>query len=173
MREEIKTVTPFTSRLIKEQIVKMISDIQEKEFTIPITNETNACVLRAEEEFCYNDSYNFWYAVNDEGKILGSIGLKKINSHYGEIKKLFVIQDYRGKGVAQKLMDTLLQKALKHKFECLVLGTVDQFHAAHKFYEKCGFTPLKQKDLPHGFEVNPVDNLFFKKELVTDHRTSS
>jgi hypothetical protein len=52
----------------------MISDIQEKEFWIPITKETNSGVLKAEEEFYYNNSYNFWYAVNDEGKILGSIG---------------------------------------------------------------------------------------------------
>jgi N-acetylglutamate synthase-like GNAT family acetyltransferase len=122
-------------------------------------------VLKAEEEFYYNHSYNFWYAVNDEGKILGSIGLKKNSSHYGEIKKLFVIKDYRGKGVAQKLMDTLLKAALKHKFEFLVLGTVDRLHAAHKFYSKFGFTLINQKDLPRGFEENPLDNLFFRKEI--------
>lgn len=165
MREGIKIVTLSTSRTIRKQIVNMISDIQEKEFLIPITKETNAGVLKAEEEFYYNNSYNFWYAVNDEGKILGSIGLKKISSHYGEVKKFFIIKEYRGKGVAQKLMDTLLKAALKHKFEFLVLGTVDKFHAAHKFYSKSGFTLISKKDLPHGFEVNPLDNLFFRREL--------
>ena len=172
MREEIKIVTLSTSRTIRKQIVNMISDIQENEFLIPITKETNAGVLKAEEEFYFNNSYNFWYAVNDKGKILGSIGLKKINNQYGEIKKLFVIKDYRSKGVAQKLMNTLLKAALKHKLECLILGSVDKFHAAHKFYSKCGFTPMGQKDLPHGFEENPFDNLFFRKEIGKQNSSS-
>jgi len=165
MRQEIKVVTLSTSRTLRKQIVNMISDIQKKEFLIPITKETNAGVLKAEEEFYYNNSYNFWYAVNEEGKILGSIGLKKISNQYGQIKKLFVIKDYRSKGVAQKLMNTLLKAASKHKLEFLVLGTVDKFHAAHKFYIKSGFIPINRKDLPSGFEVNSFDNLFFKREV--------
>lgn len=165
MREEIKIVTLSTSRTIRKQIVNMISDIQENEFLIPITKELNSCVLKAEEEFYYNNSYNFWYAVNDEGKILGSIGLKKISSQYGEIKKFFVIKDYRSKGVAQKLMDTLLKAALKHKFEFLVLGTVDELQAAHKFYAKYGFIPISRKELPREFEVNAFDNRFFRMEI--------
>lgn len=164
MREEVKIVTLSTSRTIRKQVVKMISDIQKEEFLIPITNETNAGVLKAEEEYYYNNSYNFWYAVNDEGKILGSIGLKKINKEYGEIKKLFVIKEYRGKGVAQKLMNTLLKAASRHKFKILVLGTVDKLHAAHKFYTKYGFTQISQNDLPPGFEINPLDSLFFRRK---------
>jgi DNA-binding MarR family transcriptional regulator/N-acetylglutamate synthase-like GNAT family acetyltransferase len=165
MREEVKIVTLSTSRTIRKQIVNMISDIQSKEFLIPITDETNAGVLRAEEEFYYNNSYNFWYAVNAEGKILGSIGLKKINREYGEIKKLFVIKEYRSKGVAQKLMDTLLKAASKHQFKFLILGTVDKLQAAHKFYTKYGFALVKQKDLPKEFERNPLDSLFFKRKI--------
>lgn len=164
MREEIKIMTLSTSRTIRKQIVNMISDIQKKEFLIPITIETNSGVLKAEEEYYYNHSYNFWYAVNAEGKVVGSIGLKKINNQYGEIKKLFVIKEYRSKGVAQKLMDTLLKASFKHQFKFLILGTVDKFHAAHKFYTKYGFDQVSQKDLPKEFETNPLDNLFFRRQ---------
>ena len=172
MRDEIKIFTLSTSRTIRKQIVKMISDIQEKEFLIPITKETNSGILKAVEEFYYNNSYNFWYAVNDEGKILGSIGLKKNNSQYGEVKKLFVVKEYRSKGVAQKLMNTLLKAALKHKFEFLILGTVDKFHAAQKFYTKCGFTSMTQNDLPREFERNPFDNFFFRKKIEKKNKNS-
>lgn len=166
MREDVKIVTLSTSRTIRKQIVNMLSDIQKKEFQIPITSETNSGVLKAEEEYYYNNSYHFWYAVNNEGKILGSIGLKKINNQYGEVKKLFVIKEYRGKEVAQKLMTTLLKAAEKHKFEFLVLGTVDKFHAALKFYSKYGFTPTNLKELPQEFEVNPLDNRFFRAKVA-------
>ena len=122
-------------------------------------------ILKAEEEYYYDNSYNFWYAVNDAGKIVGSVGLKKIDACYGEIKKLFVVKEYRGKGVAQKLMNTLFKAASKHQFEFLILGTVDKLHAAHKFYAKYGFTLMLQQDLPYGFERNPLDTLFFIKAL--------
>lgn len=165
MRDEIKIVTLSTSRTIRKQIVNMIAGIQKNEFAIPITKATNAGVLKAEEEYYYNNSYNFWYAVNDEGEVVGSIGLKKINSQCGEIKKLFVIREYRGKGVAQKLMHTLLKAASKHQFTFLVLGTVDKLHAAHKFYTKFGFAQISQKDLPREFMKNPLDSVFFSRKI--------
>lgn len=165
MRDAVKIVTLSTSRTIRKQIVSMVSDIQKNEFLIPITKDINAGILKAENEYYYHNSYNFWYAVNDEGKILGSIGLKKINEQCGEIKKFFVVVEYRSKGVAQKLMNTLLKAASKHQFEALILGTTDKFHAAHKFYAKCGFVPIGKQELPREFETNPFDSLFFRKRI--------
>lgn len=165
IKDHIKIATLSTSRVIRKQIVHMIENIQTKEFEIPITNEINACILKAEKDFYYNHSYNFWYAIEDNGNIVGSIGLKKIDDQYGEIKKLFVAKSYRSKGVAQRLMNTLIKAALKHKFNFLILGTVDKLHAAHKFYNKYGFEQIKQQDLPSNFEVCPVDSMFFKANI--------
>lgn len=164
-QEDVKIATLSTSRTIRKQIVNMISNIQENEFCIPITEETNACILKAEEQYYYNKSYNFWYAVNEEGEILGSIGLKQVNNTCGQIKKFFVIEKYRGKGVAEKLMQTLLKAASKHEFNVLYLGTIDVLKAAQKFYIKNGFTKINKNELPKEFEANPVDNCFFKKIL--------
>lgn len=165
MRDDVKIMTLSTSRTIRKQIIKMVSDIQKNEFLIPVTDDINSGILKAENEYYYNNSYNFWYAINEEGKVLGSIGLKKIDSRHGEIKKLFVVKKYRGKGVAQKLMNTLLKAATKHQFETLLLGTTDKFYGAHKFYAKHGFTPIGKKELPQGFETNPFDSLYFRKEI--------
>ncbi|HQS83576.1 MAG: GNAT family N-acetyltransferase [Alphaproteobacteria bacterium 16-39-46] len=165
LRDDIKIGALSTSRTLRKQIVTMIEEIQKNEFSIPISDDTNLCVLRAEEDFYYYQTSNFWYAANSTGKILGSIGLKKIDAHYGEIKKFFVVKDYRGKGVAQKLMETLLKSAVKHHFEFLVLGTVDKLHAAQKFYTKQGFLRIDPKDLPKKFEKCPVDTVFFKASL--------
>lgn len=166
MREDIKIVTLSTSRTIRKQIINMIENIQKNEFAISINDTINLCVLRAEEEFYYEHTYNFWYAVDSNGKILGSIGLKKIDDQYGEIKKFFVIKEYRGKGVAQKLMSTLLKAASKHKFKFLILGTVDKLLAAHKFYNKHGFKQIASKDLPDKFERCVVDTVFFKAAIA-------
>ena len=66
-KEQVKIATLSTSRTIRQQIVRMMEDIQIKEFGIPITPEINICVLKAEHTFYFNNSYNFWYATDDQG----------------------------------------------------------------------------------------------------------
>ncbi len=165
LKKQIKIARISTSRLIRRQIISMISDIQKNEFSIAITAETNVGILKAEQEYYYMNSYNFWYAVDDNGKIIGSIGLKKIDAETGEVKKFFVVSEFRGKGIAQKLMSTLVNAAIKHGFKSLYLGTVDKLHAAQKFYEKHGFKRIEREALPKNFEICPFDSVFFRAHV--------
>ncbi len=162
LREQVKISTLSTSRAIRKQLISLIENIQKNEFSIPITEETNAGILKAENEYYYNHSCNFWYALNHAGEIIGSIGLKKIDETNAEIKKFFVHQQYRGKEVAQKLMSTLIKSALKHRFTTLYLGTVSVLLAAQHFYKKYGFSQIDEHDLPAKFSKCALDNVFFK-----------
>lgn len=165
--ENIKIHTLSTSRIIRKQIIGLIENIQKNEFNLPITKQSNANILAAETEFYYHKSYNFWYAVDENGRIIGSIGLKKLDDMNAEIKKFFVERVYRGQRVADKLMQTLFKAALKHDFKFLYLGTVGSLKAAHRFYEKNGFLRIQQKELPKNFEKFPLDSVFFKKNIAT------
>lgn len=167
-REKIKIHTLSTSRPLRKQIISMIECIQKQEFSIPVTDDINIGILKAEDEYYFNRSCNFWYAVDDTGTVIGSIGLKKINKHDAEIKKFFVSKSYRGKGVSRKLLYTLLTAAMKHRFSHLYLGTVDILHAAKRFYEKNGFIRIDARRVPSEFIKCELDTVFFKgktKEL--------
>ncbi len=160
----IKILTLSTSRPLRKQIIAMVEDIQKNEFAIPITDDVNASILRAEETFYYNNSYNFWYATNEQGTVIGSIGLQKIDDKNGQLVKLFVDTRYRGKGIAQKLLETLLKAATKHGFTAIWLGAVAKVTRAHKFYTKSGFIPVTERDLPKGFSRCHLDTLFFVRK---------
>ena len=164
--EQVKILTLSTARPIRKQIVSMIENIQKNEFQIPVTDEINAGVLRAEDEYYYNNSYNFWYAIDNDGAVIGSVGLKMLDDNNAEIKKFFVAKPYRGKEVAQKLMKTLIKSANKHGFNHLFLGTVDILHAAHRFYDKYGFSRIDKQKLHSKFEICPVDTVFFKMKIA-------
>lgn len=164
---DVKIKVLSTSRTIRTQVVRMLEDIQKNEFLIPVTPDTNACVIKAEEHFYYNNTYNFWCAVNHDGHIVGCIGLKKIDSDYGELKKFFVRKDYRGTGVAKKLLRTLVCAAHKHGFQKLVLGSADPLKDAHHFYEKYGFTTIDRGDLPPTFDVCELDTVFCQGDVAT------
>lgn len=161
-RESIKIHTITSSRPLRQQIIHMIETIQIGEFGIPITPEINASILRAEEEFTYDNRCHFWYATNQDGHIVGSIGLKQVSAKVGEVKKFFVRKDFRGKGIANKLMKKLFSEAKKSGFDTIFLGTVSLLEAAQSYYEKIGFERIKKSDLPAEFEVCPLDTEFFK-----------
>lgn len=116
---------------------------------------------RLQDVYCYYNSCNFWYAVDEQGAIIGCIGLKKLNDTEGEVKKFFIMSTYQGLGLAQKLMLTLVKNAMKHGFKKLSLGTVAQLNAARRFYEKNGFVLVNKDSLPKEFELCPLDTHFY------------
>ena len=109
---------------------------------------------------------NFWVAEAG-GAVVGSIGLRDIGGGMGALRKMFVAQAWRGRthGVAQGLLDALLQWATVQQLAQIYLGTTAQFLAAHRFYEKNGFTELARADLPPAFPVMAVDTRFYVRLL--------
>lgn len=56
-----------------------------------------------------------------------------------ELKRIYVLKEYHGKGIAQKLMDYILKAAAEKKYEMIWLGVWEHNLRAQKFYEKYGF----------------------------------
>ena len=56
-----------------------------------------------------------------------------------ELKRLYVKKEFKGKGVAQLLMDHVLQYATENNYEVVWLGVWEHNRRATRFYEKCGF----------------------------------
>lgn len=59
----------------------------------------------------------------------------------------------------------MIRYAIQQGCTTMLLGTMTQFVAAQKFYIKNGFKPLSKNELPEDFHPNPVDSLFYKKNL--------
>lgn len=162
--QKIKIVKLSLKRGLIEQVVEMIETIQKDEFGINAPG-LNDCIKQLSKNYYYNNTYNFWYAVDSKGQIVGSIGLRKINQHDGQIKKCFVMKEYRGKGLAKRLMDTAKNAAKEHGFEKLYLSTIDILVAANNFYMKTGFQKVALEQMPGEFDHCSVDNVFFVCKL--------
>ena len=149
----------------EQQVVDLIVSIQQKEFNIPITAEDQPDLLDIPN---YYQKYqgNFWVALHNE-EVVGTISLLDIGNGQSALRKMFVHQHYRGseKGIARNLLKTLLDWAKLHRFREIYLGTTPFFLAAHRFYEKNGFTEISKKDLPKTFPLMEVDTKFYKYTL--------
>lgn len=148
-------IIPFETRY-QEAICIMMDRIQD-EFEIPFRSRNGKQISDIV------DSENlFWVAVNGE-HVLGTIGLSRIDNKHAFLRHLFVVKEARGKqGVARALLDTALNKAAHLGYESLYLGTMEQFKAAQRFYDKNGFVRIPREALPEQMPVSPVDTIFYQ-----------
>jgi len=147
------------------RIVDLIVPIQSQEYGIPIT-AADQPDLAAIEGFYLPGAGGFWVATDAE-RIVGTIALKDIGGGAGALRKMFVAATYRGAahGVGGRLLETLLDHARGQGLHPILLGTTEQFVAAHRFYEKNGFQLVDTEQLPASFPRMPLDTRFYSLKL--------
>lgn len=157
-------IVPY-DKVYLQDLARMVTNIQQNEFGIPITLEEQPDLIDIPGFFLAGNG-NFWLALSD-GVVVGCIALKDIGNGRGALRKMFVDARYRGRqyGVGQGLLDTLLVWAREKGFLEILLGTTDKFLAAHRFYEKNGFCAVPKSSLPQEFPVASVDSIFYSLSL--------
>lgn len=83
----------------------------------------------------------FWSAWMED-ELVGCVALKDHGSGLGEIKSMHTLAEMRGKGIARKLVQHLIEFSRARNFERLSLetGKTMHFEPAQKLYASFGFT---------------------------------
>jgi len=154
-------VQPF-DRKYAEAVIALILPIQQIEFGVPVTAEDQPDLLDI-PAFYFKGRGNFWIAVTN-GIVVGTIGLLDFGDGGFALRKMFVEKLYRGAamGIAQSLWQVAKDWVVQQDGRNIYLGTVDILKAAHRFYEKNGFTRVDQQQLPEAFPRMPVDTVFYR-----------
>jgi N-acetylglutamate synthase-like GNAT family acetyltransferase len=150
---------------LQSEVLALIVGIQRGEFGIEITAEQQPD-LREIPSFYQVGDGNFWVALAG-ARVVGTISLLDIGRRQGALRKMFVHPAFRGSeaGTAKRLLDTLLAWAHDRKLQDIFLGTTARFLAAHRFYEKNGFSEIGKSALPPAFPIMTVDTRFFHRRL--------
>lgn len=92
---------------------------------------------------------------------VGCASFKKYDDECAEVKRVFVKEEYRGKGISRKLMELLESAAREQGYRYLVLESGEPLVAAMELYRKSGYEIIpnygQYKDMP--------DSICMKKEL--------
>lgn len=158
-------ITPYESSH-REAVAGLILSIQRDEFGFDITLEQQPD-LSAIPAFYQRDAGNFWVALDGE-VVIGTIALADIGEHSVALRKMFVAATHRGAeiGIAARLLNASLRWAKQHAVKSVWLGTTEKFRAAHRFYEKHGFTPVAKETLPPNFPLMAVDTRLYRLDLT-------
>lgn len=86
----------------------------------------------------------YWVALDSADRVVAGAGIGAMSDEPGmcELQKMYCRKEYRGTGIAHRLMKLALDYAGRYYRSCY-LETLENMIAAQKFYEKYGFVRIK------------------------------
>ena len=103
--------------------------------------------------------------VNVDDQIAGTISMRKIREDSGEIKRMFVRPNFRGKKLGNLMIEEVIEVAKENGYSKLYLDTAQYMSSAVTLYKKFGFEetePYPECIVPKEFWEKLI---FMKKEL--------
>jgi len=85
-----------------------------------------------------------YYVVRQEGHVIACVALHVSWADLAEIKSVAVREEYQKKGIGEKLVAACLKEAQE-----LGIPNVFCLTYAAPFFQKCGFSLVDKKELPH------------------------
>ena len=98
-----------------------------------------------------------------DGEIAGVVALRPIQPHTGEVKRLFVLPAFHGRGLGRLLMNALLERARATGYQRLLLDTIPgRMDAAIALYRSLGF-----RDTGRYYD-DPIPGILYMELLLTE-----
>ena len=103
----------------------------------------------------------------DDGAAVGCGGLRPFESSVIELKRMFVVEQYRGRGISRLILGFLESLAKQLGNDTLVLETGDKQLAAISLYQQCCYERVE----PFGEYIKSSASICFRKR-IGDHSAS-
>lgn len=95
----------------------------------------------------YNQRLGAFFVLIIEDKIIGTVGVKLLNSSNAEIVRLYLNRNFRGCGLGYQLLKTAVDWAQAQGRTHIELWSFTQFTQGHHLYTQFGFTQLGRRQM--------------------------
>ncbi|MFH1594166.1 MAG: GNAT family N-acetyltransferase [Candidatus Omnitrophota bacterium] len=101
----------------------------------------------------YSGEGNTFFIVEEDGKIVGSVGIKRDSDKSALLRRLFVDEKYRQKGFGRDLLKNAIEFCGSQKYEEIIFRATDRMLQAMNLCKKMGF--VEKEDLEvSGFHIH-------------------
>ena len=147
----------------QRELTDFVLGIQNGEFGLGFKNDEQKDLINTSE---FYKNGGFWIA-EVENKIVGCIGLQKLNLNTGVLRKMFVQKELRGKelNIAQKLFEKLKKEAINLGFKKILLDTPSVAEASHRFYKRNDFVEIGKDGIPKEYSFPDRNSKIFELKL--------
>ncbi len=147
------TISPVSPA--DEQVQKLIAKLDQ--FQIALYGREN-CHLDSIEVLLQSGAHMLGAFSGD---ILVGMGAIKIMGGYAEVKRMYVEESHRGRGIAEAILSRLEAYAIEQKINRICLETGVYHEAAMRLYRKLGYRVIEQFG---EYKVNGL-SVFFEKQV--------
>jgi len=138
-----------------KRVLELIEKLNEYQLSL---YEDSKCNLECPSEMTINKAFVIGALDNEE--IIG-IGAIKVSTDFAEVKRMYLVESYRGLGIADEILFALEKHASDKGVLKICLETGNKHFAAIQFYKKLGFRECKA----FGNHVSNGINVFYEKSL--------
>lgn len=124
-------------------------------------NDTGLDIDDIEAVYMNTPGCHFWVAEDEQGQLVGMIGVQHHDEGVGEIRRLRVAQDLRRRGIGSKLVEAALKFCQEKGYLKITLDTFMEREPAIKLFEKFRFRHMRSKN------VAGKDLMYFYLDLYT------
>ena len=89
--------------------------------------------------------------AEDSGRRAGCVALRRLENDICEMKRLYVLPDFREQGIGRILAQAVINEARSKGYAIMRLDTVESMHAARALYVSLGFYAIRP------YRYNPID----------------
>jgi len=105
---------------------------------------------------------DLFLARDENANAAGCVAIYQVQANICELKRLFVRDEFQGRGLGRQLMHVAIEKAIALGYEEMLLDTLARLEPACQLYRSLGFEQTQP------YNENPHDDvLYFKKQLST------
>lgn len=90
----------------------------------------------------YSRPLGFILLAEDHNVVAGCIGLRPVDRDIAELKRLYVVQTYRGHGIGRRMIEAAIIESKKIGYTRLRLDTLPSMKTAQRLYHDLGFKPI-------------------------------
>jgi ribosomal protein S18 acetylase RimI-like enzyme len=127
-------------------------------------NDTGLDIDDVQGAYLSSPNNHLWVAENEQGEVVGMIGVQIHRDSEGEIRRLRVRQDHRRRGIGARLLETAIKWVQERGCLKVTLDTYMEREPALKLFEKFKFKHSRTRD------VSGKSLLYFYLDLYSTDR---
>jgi GNAT superfamily N-acetyltransferase len=112
-------------------------------------------------EHHYEPPQGAFFVVRDDGLIVGSVGVERLDAETAELHRLYLDAELRGRRIGRALVEMVLDWCRTEGISRVTLWSDTRFDRAHRLYARMGFLQTGERDLPD--DVNGTREYGFER----------
>jgi GNAT superfamily N-acetyltransferase len=108
----------------------------------------------------YFDRSGTFLVVLDDGELVGTGAVMQLGNGICELRRLFLLKPYRGRGIGKKVALQLLDFARAAGYQRIRLATNKRLRASHRLYFNLGFYLISP------YEENATDQAYYMEKVL-------